>query len=104
MALPLNQAQQEMERLLAGNDSPVLRRCTSCQACNLFCPTDARPANLILDRWHASYEQEGLPVRAAYFLPHSRPNFRSDIVARLPSDERETVARWRQDIPAPEFL
>jgi Fe-S oxidoreductase len=104
MVLPLEQARQEMERLLAGKDSPVLRRCTSCLACNLCCPTDARPANLILDRWHESYVREGLPTRAAYFLPHSRPNFRSDIVARLPPDERETVARWRRDEPAREFL
>jgi Fe-S oxidoreductase len=104
MALPLERARQEMERLLAGENSPVLRRCTSCLACNLFCPADARPANLILDRWHEFYVREGLPARAAYFLPHSRPNFRSDIVARLPRDERETVARWRQDEPAREFL
>jgi Fe-S oxidoreductase len=104
MHLPLEGAQKVIEKLLAGQDSPVLRACTSCQACNLYCPEDCRPANLILDRWHDAYLQVGLPVRAAYFLPHSRPNFRSDIIARLPADERETVARWRRDAPAREFL
>jgi Fe-S oxidoreductase len=84
--------------------STSLRACTSCLACNLFCPEDCRPANLILDRWHDLYLQEGLPARAAYLLPHSRPNFRTSILARLPPDERETVARWRRDEPAREFL
>jgi len=102
--LPLERARREMERLLAGEDSPVLRRCTSCQACNLFCPEDCRPANLILDRWHEAYLREGLPARAAFFLPHARPNFRTGIVARLPPGERAAVARWRRDEPAREFL
>ena len=104
MGLPLERARREMERLLAGEDSPVLRRCTSCQACNLFCPEDCRPANLILDRWHEAYLREGLPARAAFFLPHARPNFRTGIVARLPPGERAEVARWRRDEPAREFL
>ena len=104
MHLSLDRAQREMTRLLAGEDSPVLRSCTSCQACNLFCPEDCRPANLILDRWHGAYQQRGLPVRAAYFLPHVRPNFRTDIIARLPDAERAAVDRWRRGGPAREFL
>jgi Fe-S oxidoreductase len=110
MALPPEQARHEIERLLAGQDSPVLRACTSCGACNLICPHDCRPANLILDRWHEEYLRHGLPARAAYLLPHNRPNFRTDIIARLPAEERETVAAWRRAAqdptarPAREFL
>ena len=104
MGLPQNQAKREMERLLRDEDSPVLQACTSCLACNLFCPQDCRPANLILDRWHDLYLRDGLPARAAYLLPHSRPNFRTSIMARMPPDEQETVARWRRDEPAREFL
>ncbi len=104
MHLPLERAKGEMERLLAGRASQVLRTCTSCLACNLVCPEDCRPANLILDHWHKAYLLEGLPARAAYFLPHARPNFRTDIMARLPADERATVARWRGNEPAREFL
>jgi Fe-S oxidoreductase len=104
MNLPEEQAKREMARLLAGEDSPVLRACTSCLACNQFCPEDARPANLILDRWHELYLQEGLPARAEYLLPHSRPNFRTHILSRMPADEREAVARWRRDEPAETFL
>jgi Fe-S oxidoreductase len=94
-------ARQEIARLLAGDDSPLLRACTSCGACNLFCPEDCRPANLILEHWHEAYQRHGLPARAAYFLPHNRPNFRTDIVARLPADERAAVARWRRAAEGP---
>ncbi|MEJ2210879.1 MAG: (Fe-S)-binding protein, partial [Anaerolineae bacterium] len=110
MALPPDRARREIQRLLAGGDSPALRACTSCGACNLVCPHDCRPANLFLDRWHQDYLARGLPARAAYFLPHSRPNFRTDIVAHLPADERAVVARWRRAAgdpaarPAREFL
>jgi Fe-S oxidoreductase len=104
MHLPLERAQQEMTRLLQEGTSLVLRRCTSCLACNQICPEDCRPANLILDHWHGAYLREGLPTRATYFLPHARPNFRTDIVARLPPEEREAVAHWRHGGPSREFL
>ncbi len=99
-----DRARTEWGRLLAGEESPVLRRCTSCLACNLYCPHDCRPANLILDRWHEAYLREGLPARAAHFLPHARPNFRTGILDRLPADEQQAIARWRQNRPAREFL
>jgi Fe-S oxidoreductase len=102
--LPLARAKREMERLIQGQETPVLRDCTSCLACNIFCPEDCRPANLILDRWRESYQRRGLPARAAYLLPHSRPNFRTFILDRLPPDERQAIARWRQETPSPEFL
>jgi Fe-S oxidoreductase len=112
LRLPLAQAKSEIERLriqaaagpAPGRPSVVLRRCTSCLACNQVCPQGCRPANLILDLWHEAYLREGLPARAAWFLPHSRPNFRTYILDRLPQDERETVANWRHHGPAREFL
>jgi Fe-S oxidoreductase len=104
MGLPRERAAEEIARLIAGEDPPSLRRCTSCLACNLICPQDCRPANLILDAWHEAYLREGLPARARHFLPHSRPNFRTRILARLPVAEAEAVACWRHDVPAREFL
>ena len=104
MSLPLDRARREMERLRDGLDSIVLRKCTSCMSCNNICPEGSRPANLILDRWHELYLTEGLPARAEHFLPHSRPNFRTHILDRLPADEREVVTGWREERPAREFL
>jgi Fe-S oxidoreductase len=104
MELPMAKAKREIERLASGEHSVAAVRCTSCQACNQFCPEDCRPANLILDRWHDDYLRVGLPARARHFLPHSRPNFRTDIVARLPSDERRAVEHWRTGGPVREFV
>lgn len=104
LRLPLKKAAMEMEKLLKGEFSGVLKACTSCMACNLFCPVDAKPANLILDLWHKIWQERGLPLYARYFLPHARPNFRSDVIARLPPSERMKVAQWGKTDPAPEFL
>ena len=61
LRLPENRAKEEIVSLGRYLDEPgysrsstkaVLRRCTSCFACNLICPEDCRPANLILDIWH----------------------------------------------------
>ncbi len=93
-----------MEKLLRGEHSKVLRICTSCAACNLFCPYGARPANLILNLWHKIWKEKGLPLYARYFLPHSRPNFRTDVLARLPPAERLAIAEWGKLKPASEFL
>jgi hypothetical protein len=50
------------------------------------------------------YLKEGLPARAEHFLPHSRPNFRTFILDRVPPDERKVVVEWRLERPAREFL
>ena len=102
--LPQEKASEEMEKLLQGKPSIVLKHCTSCMACNYFCPEDAKPANLILDIWHELWKERGLPLYARYFLPHARPNFRTDVLARLPLEERQMVAEWRKLKPTRTFL
>ena len=102
--LPQERASEEMKRLLEGKPSIVLKRCTSCMACNYFCPEDAKPANLILDIWHELWKERGLPLYARYFLPHARPNFRTDVIDCLPPEERQMVAEWRKVKPTRTFL
>ena len=43
-------AASELEELIAGRSAPILSSCVTCFACNEFCPTDARPFDLILER------------------------------------------------------
>jgi len=43
-------AAAEIEALIAGRDAPILSACVTCFACDEFCPTDARPFDLILER------------------------------------------------------
>ncbi len=40
----------EIEELVAGRPAPILSACVTCLACNEYCPTDARPFDLILER------------------------------------------------------
>lgn len=94
----------EDEAEAPGAGAPVLARCTSCFACNLICPENCRPANLILDLWHRRYVKEGLPARARYFLPHSRPNFRTYVLDRLPDDERRAIESWKDTAPVDELF
>ena len=75
LRLPLSVAKDEMRRLQAGAPtSAVLQKCESCMCCNLICPEHCNPAQLILKRWYERYQRRGLPLRAQYFAPHSRPN------------------------------
>ena len=43
-------AAAEIRRLIAGDEAPILSSCVTCFACNEFCPTQARPFDLILER------------------------------------------------------
>ncbi|MGQ9572283.1 MAG: heterodisulfide reductase-related iron-sulfur binding cluster [Dehalococcoidia bacterium] len=43
-------AADEIEELIAGREAPILSACITCFACNEYCPTDARPLDLILER------------------------------------------------------
>lgn len=105
MRLSPQKAKKEIALLLrGGGDSEVLRRCTSCHSCNIICPEQANPMNLILERWHESYLKEGMPARALYFTPHHAPNFRTHALERLPEDEKALLKKWDDDSPCDEIL
>jgi Fe-S oxidoreductase len=40
----------EIDELIAGRSASILSACITCFACNEYCPTDARPFDLILER------------------------------------------------------
>jgi len=42
-------AAHEIEELIAGREAPILSACITCFACNEYCPTGARPFDLILE-------------------------------------------------------
>ena len=96
MDLTREQAIQEIRRLIDGEPTSwVLDRCMSCYACNVFCPEDAHPYQLILEQWDRRYRERGLPARAAYMLPYHTPNYRTDLERAMSPRERELLARWR---------
>lgn len=105
LGLSLPEAREEMRRLVEGLPTRVVhRRCISCYACDAFCPRGCRPYELIISAWHRRYRERGLPVRAAYLMPASRPNFRTDLVQTMSPRERELLRRWRETSPEGELV
>ncbi len=105
MKLPIDTARAEIRALVNGEDtSHVLQKCTSCHSCNVICPENANPANLILQRWYRQYNSNGMPAQARYFMPHADLNFRTFVLDHLPDDEKELVARWDDDSPCEEIF
>jgi len=45
-----NRAAADIQALIEGREAPILSRCITCYACNEYCPTQARPFDLILER------------------------------------------------------
>lgn len=105
LRLTQEEAAIEMRRLDEGRDVPhITSRCVSCAACNVFCPHGADPYGRILERWYADYLRDGLPERARYLMPTEAKSFRTDLLRRLPADERVLVERWATNEPAGETL
>jgi len=102
--LSLEEAVEEKKKLLAGEDSPVLERCISCYACNVFCPNACRPYELITRQWFERYLRKGLPARAKYLMPTIHPNFRSDLVRGMGKREKELLEKWRETPPEGELV
>lgn len=82
----------------------MLKRCTSCFACNFICPNGCNPAQRIMDIWHERSVQHGLPERARYYLPDADLNFRTYVVDRLPPEEKALVKSWEDTSPCREIF
>jgi len=50
LAYPEEKAKKEFKKLIDGEPTPVTADCITCAACNMFCPEDANPFDLINDR------------------------------------------------------
>ena len=46
----LERAQQEMHELVAGGAPPIVGQCVTCASCNLVCPNQANPFDLLNQR------------------------------------------------------
>jgi Fe-S oxidoreductase len=50
----------EIDELIGGRSAPILSDCITCLACNEYCPTGARPFDLILER-QEQFRSLGIP-------------------------------------------
>ncbi len=95
-------AVREMRRVNLGLPSEIFERCAGCAACNAFCPHGAGPYDRILAAWNARNARRGIPARAAYLLPFSRPNFRTDLP--FSAEERALHEKWGKGDPPAETV
>jgi Fe-S oxidoreductase len=95
--LSREEAIKEMKKLINGHPTKkILEDCQSCFTCNFYCPENAHPASLILQRWNELYKDKGLKKRAKYYITHypQYPNFRSYVMGNLPDQTKDLVAKW----------
>ncbi|MFX0043563.1 MAG: (Fe-S)-binding protein [Candidatus Hodarchaeota archaeon] len=97
MRLSVEHSIEEIKKLIAGEETEkILDNCQSCFACNFYCPENAHPTSLILQRWYEQYKQKGLRKRGRFYMtlyPHY-PNFRSYVMQHLPHKTKELVKEW----------
>jgi len=102
MGLSIEESIEEMKKLIAGEKTKiVLKKCQSCFSCNIYCPENAHPTGLILQRWNEQYKNEGLRKRGKHYITHypQYPNFRSYVMEHLPKQTKELVKQWAEESP-----
>jgi len=105
LMLTLDRAREEKAGINRGEISLLVSRtCTGCFNCDFYCPNQANPAETIVDHWWRKYQNQGLALRAKYFLPLERDNFRTYVMERLPADEKALLLSWNSETRCEEFI
>jgi len=100
MHLPLEIAKNEIMRLIHKQESEyVLKHCTSCFSCNLLCPYDCKPYQLILENWNAQYLERGSPALNRFVCPTEKNNVWEMLYQLTPKFERDQVRMWMRTPP-----
>ena len=83
----------------------VLDRCTGCMSCDAFCPNDAHPYGLLLERYHGRYLQSGIPRVFCNAMPQREgPNLWRGLERWLSESEKRNLAEWSRPPESDEVL
>jgi Fe-S oxidoreductase len=107
LALSIEEAKNEMQRLIKGEKPKhVFSKCTSCMTCNLICPKNCNPYELIIFRWYEKYKEKGLSKNAKFMLTplQSTATVWSLLKERFPEDEKKTIQSWSKLSKCDELL
>lgn len=100
MQLPLDVAKLEVSNLIEGKFSNyALTTCNSCLSCNLYCPQQANPYNLILERWNDRYRKYGSPPLYKFVCPTEQNNVWQHLNVFLSNIEKKWIAEWMSNVP-----
>lgn len=105
MHLPLDIAKSEIMRLIHKQESDyVLKHCTSCFSCNLICPNDCKPYQLILENWNKQYIERGSPALNRFVCPTEKNNVWEMLHQLTPKFERDQIKLWMRTPPKETIL
>ena len=105
LKLPLEIAKQEINNLIEGKTSHyVLSHCTTCFSCNILCPNDCKPYQLILERWNDLYKQRGAPPIYRFVCPTLEHNLWQMLQVFMTKEEQILVKRWMTQTPKESIL
>lgn len=103
--LPIEEAKDEFQNLIEGKESEyVLSRCNTCFSCNLYCPQQANPYQLILERWNELYKKRGAPPLYRFVCPTEEPNIWQLLNVFLSNQERIWIHKWMNYLPKKEDI
>jgi Fe-S oxidoreductase len=103
LQLPLEEAKKEFERLIKGQESKyTLSKCNTCLSCNIYCPHEANPYQLILERWNDLYKKRGAPPLYKFVCPTEEPNIWQLLNIFLSKQEMRWIYEWVTYKPKPE--
>ncbi len=102
LQLPIEEAKKEIQNLIEGKKSKyVLSKCNTCLSCNLYCPKEANPYQLILERWNDQYKKRGAPPLHKLVCPTEKSNIWQLLNIFLSNQERKWIYKWMNYIPKP---
>jgi len=100
LQLPIEESKHEMLRLIEGKESKyVLSKCNTCFSCNIYCPQQANPYQLILERWNDLYKERGAPPLYRFVCPTEEPNIWQLLNLFLSNQEKKWINNWVTYIP-----
>lgn len=102
LELSRNEARNEIVNLIGISSSRALEACNTCHTCDVVCPKNADPYELVLERW---WEQRrgGLPATARLVTPSEPCNIWSCLKAVMPQDELGLLSTWEDFSPCEEI-
>jgi len=86
---------------LINNDyknSLAFKYCTTCNSCNITCPYDADPYELILENFYIAGQKNGIPSLAKLVFPNKEGNIWSLTKHLMPEDEVKLLEEWKENV------
>ncbi|MBN1574441.1 MAG: (Fe-S)-binding protein [Deltaproteobacteria bacterium] len=88
---------QLIEGISGRGAKKVLGRCSSCFSCNIYCPKDADPYYLVLERWNDIYKEKGAPPIFGFVCPNRKDNAWTMLNSLATDGERSRFRKWAEN-------